>query len=284
MKLDAHQHFWRTARADYGWLTPESGVLYRDYLPADLEPLLNTTAIDGTILVQAAPTVAETHFMLSLAAENAFIKGVVGWVDFESPSAAETVADLAAHRDLRGLRPMIQDIPDTNWMLREDLNPAFEALIEHDLAFDALTYPHHLKNLMRLLERYPDMRTIIDHGSKPQIRDGAFDSWAADMKTLAQNTSAYCKVSGLVTEAASDWTVSDLQPYVSHLLETFGPHRLVWGSDWPVCLLAASYDDWFDAAQTLIGQDETVSAAVFGGNASDFYRLAGSPRTPATVD
>lgn len=278
MRIDAHQHFWKLGRGDYGWLTPELTPLYRDYLPADLAPLLGAGGVDGTVLVQAAPTLAETRFLLALAARTDFVLGVVGWVDFESPDAPETIAALATDPLLRGLRPMIQDIADVDWMLRPQLGPAFQALVAHDLAFDALTLPRHLPNLLRLLERHPQMRVVVDHGSKPAIRDGAFRPWAEDMAALARDTGAYCKLSGLVTEAAADWTVADLAPYVDHLLQCFGPERLIWGSDWPVCRLAASYEGWLEAALRLVGPDPDAHAAVFGGAARRFYGLS-APRT-----
>ncbi|MDE0344442.1 MAG: amidohydrolase family protein, partial [Boseongicola sp.] len=213
-RIDAHQHFWSLARGDYGWLTPELEPIYRDFLPDDLRPLLAEAGIDGTILVQAAPTVAETEFMLGLAREETFIRGVVGWVDFEDPCAPEDIARLSKRSALVGLRPMIQDIADDDWMLGDGLVPAFDALIAANLTFDALTLPRHLSSLRDLMARYPDMRTVIDHGSKPLIRSGIIVGWDNDMKALASETSAFCKLSGLVTEAHADWTVDDLRPYV----------------------------------------------------------------------
>ena len=274
MRIDAHQHFWRLDRGDYGWLTPDVGSIYRDFEPADLVPLLRASNIDGTILVQAAPTVAETEYLLSLAEQHQFIKGVVGWVDFEAPDAPKDFAHLASHPALVGLRPMIQDIPDPSWMLRRDLAPAFEAMISHDLTFDALTLPHHLSALKQLLNRYPNLRTILDHGSKPLIADGAQDAWFEDMADLAQNTAAYCKLSGLVTEAGAQWKIDDLRPYTDHLLATFGPNRLLWGSDWPVCTLAASYHEWIGTAEALLSQQsEAELDAIFGLNALTAYGL-----------
>ncbi|MEX0367035.1 MAG: amidohydrolase [Ruegeria sp.] len=274
MRIDAHQHFWTLARGDYGWLTADLEVLYRDFGPEDLTPILKAAGIEGTVLVQAAPTVAETEFMLGLAGRNSFIKGVVGWVDFESPGAPDEITRLAQHPVLVGLRPMIQDIADPDWMLRGDLAPAFAALIGQNLTFDALVLPHHLANLCRLRDRYPQMRVVIDHGAKPRIADGDIRDWAADMTALARDTSAFCKLSGLVTEAAAGWTVDDLKPYVTHLLDTFGPERLIWGSDWPVCTLASSYERWLEATDILLGDlDRAAKSAILGGNATRAYRL-----------
>ncbi len=274
MRIDAHQHFWSLARGDYGWLTADLDPIYRDFLPDDLAPMLKAAGIDGTILVQAAPTVAETRFMLSLADATPFVKGVVGWVDFEAPTAAWQIADLAAHPALVGLRPMIQDIADPEWMLGDALTPAFDALQANGLTFDALTLPHHLPVLRRLLRRHPAMRVVIDHGSKPIIRDHVMEGWGEEMRALAEETSAFCKLSGLVTEAAPDWSPDDLQPYVRHLLQTFGPNRLIWGSDWPVCTLASTYERWLETTDALL-HDLTPEqkAAVMGENAARAYTL-----------
>jgi L-fuconolactonase len=272
MRLDAHQHFWALDRGDYGWLTPELEPIYRDFGPGDLTPYLQQFGIEGTILVQAAPTVAETRYMLDLANENDFIKGVVGWVDFEAAEAPDLIADLAGNPKLVGLRPMIQDIEDPNWMLRPDLVPAYEALVGHNLVFDALTLPQHLPNLLTIAERHPDMRIVVDHGSKPHIADGRIDGWAEDMAAIARETSATCKLSGLVTEAGSNWSAETLRPYVAHLLDTFGPGRLIWGSDWPVCTLACSYEDWIGITDALLSDlDEAERKAVLGGNAERVY-------------
>ncbi|MTI02772.1 amidohydrolase [Roseibium sp. RKSG952] len=274
MMIDAHQHFWALARGDYGWLTPDLGAIYRDFTPDDIVPLLCAAEIDGTVLVQAAPTSAETEYMLSLADQNAFIKGVVGWVDFEAGDAPAQIAALATHPALVGLRPMIQDIADPLWMLGGTLTPAFEAIQRHDLTFDALTLPQHLGPLRQLLERRPDMRVIIDHGSKPLIKDAILGDWFENMAALARETCAWCKLSGLVTEAAADWTTEDLRPYVDHLLNTFGPSRLIWGSDWPVCTLACSYQRWLETTDMLLSQlSNAERQAIMGGNAARAYNL-----------
>ena len=274
MIIDAHQHFWQLNRNDYGWLTPELGQIYRDFLPDDLAPHLNQHSIDGTILVQAAPTLAETEFLLKVAEETPFVLGVVGWVDFASTLASDDIARLAEHPKLVGLRPMIQDIADDDWMLRPDLEPAFQAMIRHDLTFDALVLPRHLLRLRQLLLRYPSLRTAIDHGAKPDIAGGEFDSWANNIATIARDTGAYCKLSGLLTEAGEGWEALDVAPYAAHLFAEFGADRLVWGSDWPVVNLASNYKDWIDLAATFV-PDDTASGAVFGANALDIYGLSG---------
>lgn len=275
MIIDAHQHFWQIDRGDYGWLTPELKVLYRNFMPDDLAPLLAQTGVDGTILVQAAPTIAETEFLLQIADETPSVLGVVGWVDFAAATAAEDIARLAAHPKLVGLRPMIQDISDDDWMLGADLTAAFEAMIEHNLVFDALVLPRHLGRLRELLARHPSLRTVIDHGAKPEIAAGAFDAWAADMMSLSEHSGVYCKLSGLVTEAGEGWTVESLTPYIAHLLDCFGPDHLIWGSDWPVLKLASDYTAWFDLVAAVM-PDEPIKHAVFGANAVAAYGV-GTP-------
>ncbi len=171
--IDAHQHFWRIARGDYGWLTPALAAIYRDFGPADLAPILARHGIDATILVQAAPTVAETRFLLDLAGETPFVAGVVGWAPFAAADAADRIARLAEEPKLVGLRPMVQDEADDDWLIRPALGPAFDAMIAHGLVFDALVLPRHLPRLLRVLERHPDLVVVVDHGAKPRIRDGA---------------------------------------------------------------------------------------------------------------
>lgn len=273
-RVDAHQHFWLLSRGDYGWLTPGLGAIHRDFLPSDIEPLLARHAIAATVLVQAAPTEAETLYMLSLADRHPFVEGVVGWTDFAAPDAPAAIARLARHPKLKGLRPMIQDIADVDWMLRPELEPAFRALVANDLVFDALVLPRHLDNLLRLHQRHPDLRVVVDHCAKPAIASGDFTGWADGMRHIAAETSAACKLSGLVTEAGAEWAVERLRPYVDHVLSVFGPERVLWGSDWPVCTLAASYDDWVAATDRLLeGCSDDERQAILGGNAARVYRL-----------
>lgn len=273
-RIDAHQHFWRLSRGDYGWLTPQLAPIYRDFLPDDLLPLLRREGIAGTILVQAAPTDAETDFLLALADTNDVIEGVVGWTDFAAPDAPARIAGLAAHPKLKGLRPMIQDFADVDWMLCPELTPAYTALIDHDLVFDALVQPRHLDNLQKLIARFPDLRVVVDHCAKPEIAAGEFQSWADGMAAIAAAGAVYCKLSGLVTEAGPNWIVDTLRAYVDHVLSVFGPHRVIWGSDWPVCTLAATYSAWSEATEALLaGCSKEEQAAILGGNAIAAYRL-----------
>jgi len=280
MKIDSHQHFWQPARGDYDWMPKDNPVLSRAYGPSDLAPSLERHGINGTIVVQAAATVYETEYMLGLADATPSIKGVVGWIDFEDPTHLAQLTRLAQHPKFLGVRPMIQDIPDVDWMLREDVQWAYRAIIDLELTFDALGFPQHLINFAELMSRYPEMRVVYDHCMKPQIRDqrtgkDALSEWSDGMSRLAEETTGCCKFSGLVTEADEGWTIEDLRPFAEHVLSAFGPSRVMWGSDWPVCRLQAEYGDWHDAAQILTGDlSEDERADIFGGTAARFYRLA----------
>lgn len=278
--IDAHQHFWRVDRGDYVWMTSEVQPIVRDFGPEDLKPFLDRHGIDQVILVQAAATEAETAFMLEIARATPFVAGVVGWTEFAAPDAPDAVARLAQDPLLVGLRPMVQDIPDDDWLMRADLTPAFRALVEHGLVYDALPKPRHLSRLLVLLDRHPDLPVVVDHGAKPFIRQKGLDPWRADMAAIAARPNALCKLSGLATEAAADWTLDDLRPYADHLLAIFGPDRLLWGSDWPVVNLAGGYSRWREAALQLIGGLSAAErAAILGGNAARVYLSGRGRRT-----
>ncbi|MBL6079665.1 amidohydrolase family protein [Belnapia sp. T18] len=269
MRVDAHHHVWRVARGDYGWLRPESPIC-RDYSLGDLRPLLGD--IDATVLVQAAPTEAETRFMLDAARGSAgMVRGVVGWVPLEEP---ERVAALAAEPLLRGLRPMLHDLPEPDWILRPGLGPALEEMAARGLVFDALVRPVHLSSIRALAARHPRLRIVLDHGGKPEIAVRRMEPWAGEVAALARCPNVTCKLSGLVTEAAPGWQAVDLRPYVAHLLRAFGAGRLMWGSDWPVVDLAGGYAAWREASLTLLeGLTETDRARILGGTAAEVYRL-----------
>jgi L-fucono-1,5-lactonase len=273
MRIDSHQHFWSVSSGKALWPTPAEGPIYRDYSPADLAPHLARAHIDGSVLVQVDPTEENTRDFLRLARTHDFVLGVVGWVDFESAHAAERIAEFAADPMLAGLRPMLQIIPDTEWILQRTLAPAIESMIAHDLAFDALVRPQHLSALLTFCNRHPQLRVVIDHGAKPQIQQREFSDWARWMNRFAYETNAWCKISGLVTEAGSA-EPEVLKPYVDHLLNCFGPQRLLWGSDWPVCEGICSYGAWYGVARHLLADlAEAELDAVFGNVARDVYRL-----------
>ena len=257
----------------------DNATLYRPYGPGDLDQSRETSKIAGTIVVQAAPSNDETEYLLELADKTESIKGVVGWIDFEDPKQLKILETWAKHPKFKGVRPMIQDIEDPDWMLRSDISWGFEAITDLDLTFDALGLPKHLSNLLKLLKRHPDMKTVLDHGMKPEIRNAqkgedALSDWADGMTRIAQETKAFCKLSGLVTEASNGWTLEDLKPFTDHILDVFGAKRTMWGSDWPVCRLACEYEDWVkissDLTQDLSEEERTD---LFGRTASRFYNI-----------
>jgi L-fucono-1,5-lactonase len=276
MIVDAHQHFWNLERCDYAWLTADAGVLYRNYLPADLAGMLREQGVDATVLIQAAASEAETHYLFELARAHAFVAGVVGWVDFESPAAPRSIASLAAAGggQLKGLRPMIQDIGDSAWITSATLDAAFEAMVRHDLVFDALVRPEHLEPLRARLVRHPTLRAVLDHAGKPRIAQGEFDPWAHELQRLAHETSVCCKLSGLLSEAGERNSAAELARYVAQIFAAFGPQRVLWGSDWPVLNAVSGYVPWLKLSREFIEQFAAGHAAdVLGNTARRVYRL-----------
>jgi len=275
-RIDSHQHYWDPSRGDYDWLTPAMHDLYRVFKPDDLAPLRARCGVARTVVVQAAQTVDETRYLLSLARGNASIAGVVGWVPLDDPRAPDLIAELAREPKFRGVRPMLQDLPDDDWIARADTSRAVDALIAHDLAFDALIFTRHADALAMFLARHPALRVVIDHGAKPPIRVGnaGWSAWADAITRLARFPQVCCKLSGLATEAPPGWTDATLRPWVVHLLAAFGAQRLMWGSDWPVLNLNGDYERWHACAQRLTAPlTDAERDAVFGANAAAFYRL-----------
>ena len=276
MRIDAHQHFWRASRGDYHWMSDQVPVLCRDYLPEDLQPILSRHAIDRTILVQAAQTVAETDFLLDLAAQHDFIAGVVGWLDMDSPQFQPQFAHYRRNPKFLGLRPMLQDIPELDWILRPQVLRSLQIVADADFPFEFLTYTQHLPFVLQALDEVLLHRAVIDHISKPEIAKGILDPWRSLMAQLADR-GLYCKLSGMVTEADHQhWSAETLRPYIQHAVDCFGWDRVLFGSDWPVCLLAGSYDDVVDALKTVLaGQmDAAAERRLFGENAHKFYKLS----------
>jgi len=273
--VDAHHHVWSLARGDYGWLTPDLAPIYRDFSLKDLAPLREQANVAATVLVQAAPTVEETRYLLDVAARSdGVVQGVVGWVDLGAPDAIPTLTRLARNHLLKGVRPMLQDLPDIAWILRAEVGKTLAALPRLSLRFDALVRPAQLPALLTMLDRHPDLAVAIDHGAKPDIRQGMWEPWARLMRVAAGNPRVRCKVSGLVTEAGPGWTIDLLRRYFDFLAETFGPQRLMWGSDWPVLNLAATYQSWYAAIVALTsGWSAEDRAALMGGTARRFYGL-----------
>lgn len=273
MRIDAHQHFWRIGRDDCVWPTPNEAGIYRDFEPGDLLPLIQAGGIDGTVLVQSQPSDRDTDYLLRVADRTSLVKAVVGWADLKAAHAPARIAQLAVHPKLRGLRPMLQDLDD-DWICDPALAPAIAAMVEYQLCFDALVRPRQLPALLAFAECYPDLPIVIDHGAKPAIAKGEIAPWRMLMEALAELPQVFCKLSGLVTEAAADWTPKDLKPYIDQMTALF-PDRLMWGSDWPVLNLASDYGDWLRLAETLPDIADAPSRdALFGGTACRFYRIA----------
>lgn len=274
-RIDAHHHVWRLDRGDYGWLTPDQGAIHRDFTLADLKPLLASAGVEATVLVQAAPTRAETQYLLQVAdASLGLVRGVVGWVDLDSRDAVSALGELAVHPLAKSVRPMLQDLRDPDWILRESVVHALRSLPALGLRFDALVKLRELPALLRLIERIPELDVVVDHGAKPPIADGGWQPWADLIAAAGRNPRVHCKLSGLVTEAGPDWNADTLSRYVEHLLACFGPGRLLWGSDWPVVELGGGYGRWVAATDALLsGLPAADREAILGGNAWQFYGL-----------
>ncbi|MFO1248595.1 MAG: amidohydrolase family protein [Alphaproteobacteria bacterium] len=273
MIVDAHQHFWDPARGDYGWLTPDNPI-HRVYGTADLRPLLVQTGVDATILVQAAPTAAETDYMLGIARKSPFILGVVGWVDLLATDASDQLRSRAADPLFLGVRPMLQDIPDPKWILQPQLAPALSTIAAEGLVLDALILSHQLGVITELAARHPQLSIVLDHAAKPKL--GQADpmlTWAKDIEVLAAMPNVTCKVSGLLTEMGTHGSRDDVVRAVGVLFDAFGASRLIWGSDWPVLTLAGDYQDWFELAREAVAAKEPSAVrAVMGDNAVRIYR------------
>jgi L-fuconolactonase len=273
--VDAHFHCWRLSRGDYGWLTPALGPIHRDIEVEDWQRKAQPLGVAAGVLVQAAPTEAETAFLLDQAARHEAVRGVVGWIDLLAGDASERIARLAATQPkLKGLRPMLHDIADADWMLQPALAPALAAMSAHGLVFDALVKPLHLPRLLTLCQRHPRLQVVLDHGAKPDIAGGPWQPWADDLQRLARESNAVCKLSGLLTEAGPQPRRGAAQRWAEHLLDSFGPQRVLWGSDWPVLELAASYRDWWGDTQAVLAPlPDADRHAVLGTNAQRVYRL-----------
>lgn len=276
MRIDAHQHYWKIERNDYGWITPELPVLYRDYMPEDLSPQLIKHQLDGSIVVQAAPTLAETEYLLSLADQEKNIMGVVGWLDLNNLDHRTHYEAFRKHPKFVGFRIMIQEMADASLILEPHFVKALRYYAEENIPVDLLVVSHQLEHLVTLLNEVPDLRGVIDHIAKPSIADGIREPWLSQMKEIAKHPNIYCKLSGMVTEADhNNWKPEHLTGYIHQVIEMFGSERLLFGSDWPVCLLAASYDQVVDVLEQALPPSwgEKERERLFGANAKEFYKL-----------
>jgi L-fuconolactonase len=250
--------------------------LYRNFLPDDLIRTVRSFCISGTVVVQAHQSVEETHWLLDLSQQTDLIRGVVGWVDLKDPDLQKTLEELKGNQKFKGVRHVIQDEPDVNWMLQPEVMRGLKMLHEARLTYDLLVKPHQLENALRLVDRLPEMPIIVDHIAKPYIKAGIREPWACQMKELGRAPHIYCKISGLITEADHQhWKEADFFYYLEHILNVFGWDRICWGSDWPVCLLAGDYDQVFKLPEAVLKTNANQAQwdAFMGGNASKFYRL-----------
>lgn len=275
MRLDAHQHFWKYSPAEYGWINDKMAALKRDFLPQDLKSLLAAEGFEGSIAVQARQELEETRWLLELADENDIIKGVVGWVDLCSSDLAAQLERFASDPKFVGVRHVVQDEPDDEFMLRPEFRSGIALLREHELAYDLLLYPRHLPVAVKLVREFPEQRFVLDHIAKPSIAEGRIEPWDRGIRELAQCENVWCKVSGMVTEARWNvWRAEDFRPYLDVVFEAFGPERLMIGSDWPVCTLSASYGATMgiiaDYMRQLRAEEQN---GILGGNCARFYRI-----------
>jgi L-fuconolactonase len=278
MRIDAHQHFWHYSATEYPWIGAGMERLARDYLPADLAPHLAAAGLSGSVAVQARQSLAETRWLLDLAAANPLVKGVVGWVDLRSDRVADELAEFSSHPRFVGVRHVVQDEPDPRFLLGDTLIRGLRHLAPLDLTYDLLLYPHQLPAAAELAAFLPEQPFVLDHLAKPRVRDGAataLEPWRRDLKALARHANVSCKLSGLVTEAAwQAWRQADFTPYLEVALDAFGPDRLMFGSDWPVCLLAAEHADVAGIVMDFIGPLTAAERqAILGKTATRFYGL-----------
>ena len=272
MLIDAHQHYWRIGQNGHEWPTPDLAPIYRDFGLDDWAAEAGPLGIQGSVLVQSQPSDADTDWLLDMAEATPAIRAVVGWCDLKAPDAPKRIAKLAARPFLKGLRPMLQGLPE-DWIADPALDPAIEAMIANGLRFDALVFTRHLPNLASFAERWPDLPIVIDHMAKPPIARGEIDDWSREMARLAALPNVMCKLSGLFTEMADGQARDLLRPYVERVCGLFGPERLMWGSDWPVINLAGDMAEWHALAAELTGFDDAGRALLFGGTAAQFYGI-----------
>lgn len=277
LRIDAHQHFWSLGEVDYPWLTPQDyAPIHRDFEPDDLEPLLRTTGIKHTITVQAANSFADTDAMLARADRYPWIAAVTGWVPLLDPRETDRALErYTEHPAFRGVRHLVHDEPDPDWLLRSTVRESLGLLAEHGIVFEIpAVFPRHLGHIPRLADDVPALKIVIDHLAKPPIASGELEPWATQLATAAERPGVYAKVSGLNTVAPVDWSADDLRPFVEVAVDAFGPDRLIFGSDWPVCLMAGDYARvWGETLRTLDGQPAAAHEAVLGGTAMAVYGL-----------
>lgn len=274
MRIDAHQHFWDLDRFEYAWMPPAPSALRQTFLPDRLARILTRNRFEGSVLVQANTRLAETRWLLDLSEANEFIRAVVGWVDLTDPRLGDTLDELQRRPKFKGVRHPAHDEPDENWLLRPDVLRGLKELARRGLPYDLLLRPPHLPQIPHIAERAPDLRMVIDHIAKPRIAARVLEPWARDLEEAARLPQVYCKLSGMITEADPSWKPDHLRPYVDHVMRIFGPDRLMFGSDWPVCMLAGTWKEALSAFTQCIGaQPIGIREKLLGETARAFYRI-----------
>lgn len=275
MVIDSHQHFWIYEAEKHAWIDDDMKVIRKNFLPEDLKIVYQENNIDGCVAVQADQTLAETDFLLDLAEKNDFIKGVVGWVDLRAANIDAILKQYSKFPKLKGFRHVLQGEVDPNFMLRPDFLNGIAALEKYNFTYDILIFPHQLGAALELVRRFPNQKFVIDHIAKPYLKDGFYDGWASLMKAIGEHKNVYCKLSGMTTEADyNNWTPEQIEPYMQLVLDAFGAERILFGSDWPVCLVAGNYTKTKELVTNFIAKlSSEEQAAIMGGNAMQFYNL-----------
>jgi L-fuconolactonase len=273
MRIDAHQHFWQYNQDEYSWIDDSMKILKRDFLPTDLQAVMEVLQFQGTIAVQARQSLEETRWLLDLSDRYDFIKGVVGWVDLCSEDVDIQLQEFTSHPKLVGVRHVIHDEPDVDFMLRNNFKHGIAELAKYNLVYDLLLFPEHLSRAAQLAEVFPEQIFVLDHIAKPRIKEQLFDPWKSDIADLASHPNLYCKLSGMLTEADwHNWKAEDLTPYLDHVVSCFGSHRLMIGSDWPVCTLAGSYRKTLQLVIDYLEQfPPSVQSKILGGTCTNVY-------------
>ncbi len=275
-RIDAHHHLWQYNAQDYGWISEQMTVLRRNFTPDELKAEMEASGITGSVAVQASSSVHETRFLLAAAANHSFIKGVVGWVPLIGPAVEADLERFAADKKLRGIRHVLHDEADDYYMLRPDFNDGIRTLRKFGLAYDILIFERHLPQTIEFVDRHPGQRFVVDHLAKPRVRDNAVSPWREQMFELAKRPHVYCKISGLATEGNhTNWTQEQLRVYIDVVLQAFGPKRVMFGSDWPVCLLAISYGRWVSlVSEEIAGLSADEQSRIWSGTAAEAYQLS----------
>ena len=275
MVIDSHQHFWKYEPIKHDWIDNEMSVIRRDYTPSDLAKVYQENGINGCISVQADQTLEETDFLIDLASKNDFIKGIVGWVDLRAENIEEVLEKYSKHNIVKGFRHVVQVESDHNFLLRPNFLRGISVLEKYNFTYDILVFPHQLGAVLEFVKRFPKQKFVIDHIAKPYIKDGFFEGWAAQMKAISKQENVYCKMSGLITEADyNTWTSEQLNPYMDLILNVFGSNRIMFGSDWPVCLVAGNYKQVKEITTNFIKKlCDSEQREIMGNNAINFYDI-----------